>query len=685
MGSSYKGRTPTRFEDMFSASKKEAVAKSGFAMFAPMWTDADARQGHVFYHVYNRATEGVSADNKARTRHAMTMAAEDVRQFGGLSDVDPSWVMVITWADMLPRASFNPHYDKPNTFQLVIIYDASRWSTFVMFSYEKTGWDTAFTTRDCMIGYYVTQYGNTNSEAVGVSRKPISFRMAALEGNTGLTGRYLHRVASGKITVNYEEKCKVWYYSQNQADVFLQMITTLPCPCDRRLARYDRRWKKDRNPSYSGSSMACYYQRNLRVTRATQYCCYDEWGSLIVSEDGAAGHMFAYHPNFFKNMHKKYDLEPKTWCCSYTDNCFLYLAARPVDYCWNYVAPFIGWLFGDPHIRTLDGLEYTFNGLGEYTLIATTDKNFTLQGRTSQALGSKKKPMQATVFSAFAAQDSDSDRFHVQMNTNRDGLIIYVDEEDIMSWFYTASDGDEISRDKVTVSRKSATSVDVSFSSGFTLAIGVKAEQLDITVGAPTEFMNKTRGLMGVFNNDPYDDMLPADGGSALKSSRSTERTIFSDFGQTWRIVRADSIFKYIEGKTFDNFDRRDFEPLFLQEVLDNMQLQKVEDKCKGNNECIFDYAVTGKEEVVAATLETKAKNTKEAETLANRSPVIIVNSALNATIGEEATLTVATSDKDGDAVTLSLQSELPSGANFNSETEIFVWTPSSKEAIYIS
>ena len=87
---------------------------------------------------------------------------------------------------------------------------------------------------------------------------------------SGQTGRYLYRVASGKRAVNYEEKCEDWYYSQNQADVFLQMITTLPCPCDRRLARSDRRWKKDRNPSFSGSPMACYYQRNLRVTRATQ-------------------------------------------------------------------------------------------------------------------------------------------------------------------------------------------------------------------------------------------------------------------------------------------------------------------------------------------------------------------------------------------------------------------------------
>ena len=68
---------------------------------------------------------------------------------------------------------------------------------------------------------------------------------------------------------------------------------------------------------------------------------------------------------------------------------------------------------------------------------------------------------------------------------------------------------------------------------GFTLVIGVKAEQLDITVGAPTEFMNKTRGLMGVFNNDPTDDMMPNSGGNALNANGSSERTIFSDFGQT--------------------------------------------------------------------------------------------------------------------------------------------------------
>jgi len=69
----------------------------------------------------------------------------------------------------------------------------------------------------------------------------------------------------------------------------------------------------------------------------------------------------------------------------------------------------------------LDGVEYTFNGLGEYTLIATTANNFTLQGRTARAVDGEGKEMQATVFSAFAAQDSDSDRFHVEMNGTRNG------------------------------------------------------------------------------------------------------------------------------------------------------------------------------------------------------------------------------------------------------------------------
>ena len=56
----------------------------------------------------------------------------------------------------------------------------------------------------------------------------------------------------------------------------------------------------------------------------------------------------------------------------------------------------LAWGFGDPHITTLDGYQYTFNGWGEYVLVKV-ENQFELQGRTSPVNNSN-----ATMFSAFA-------------------------------------------------------------------------------------------------------------------------------------------------------------------------------------------------------------------------------------------------------------------------------------------
>jgi len=60
--------------------------------------------------------------------------------------------------------------------------------------------------------------------------------------------------------------------------------------------------------------------------------------------------------------------------------------------------------FGDPHITTIDGLMYTFNGLGEYHAVYAPGI-FSLQARTKRATNDKKEEIDATVFSAFAAKD----------------------------------------------------------------------------------------------------------------------------------------------------------------------------------------------------------------------------------------------------------------------------------------
>ena len=84
---------------------------------------------------------------------------------------------------------------------------------------------------------------------------------------------------------------------------------------------------------------------------------------------------------------------------------------------------FVGaaWFYGDPHIRTIDGFQYTFNGLGEYTLVETTLGNFVLQGRTALALDATGTTTKATVFSAFAAKEVDSDTVHVEMTATGKG------------------------------------------------------------------------------------------------------------------------------------------------------------------------------------------------------------------------------------------------------------------------
>ena len=81
-------------------------------------------------------------------------------------------------------------------------------------------------------------------------------------------------------------------------------------------------------------------------------------------------------------------------------------------------------------------------------------------------------------------------------------------------------------------SRISAVAYHLSCVTVFTLTIGVNAQQLDITVGAAANFKNHTKGLMGVFNDDPMDDLLPPGQNAVPLSNSSSEKTIFDEFGE---------------------------------------------------------------------------------------------------------------------------------------------------------
>ena len=82
----------------------------------------------------------------------------------------------------------------------------------------------------------------------------------------------------------------------------------------------------------------------------------------------------------------------------------------------------IAWGWGDPHITTLDGGAYTFNGWGEYVLLQfsppNNGNNFTIQGRMVPW-----NMTSATKYSAFAFGGSNQPTVEVN---NRSSITCNV-------------------------------------------------------------------------------------------------------------------------------------------------------------------------------------------------------------------------------------------------------------------
>ena len=77
-----------------------------------------------------------------------------------------------------------------------------------------------------------------------------------------------------------------------------------------------------------------------------------------------------------------------------------------------------GWFWGDPHIRTLDGGNYTFNGLGEYVMLDAQSGTFQLQARTGMARGNSTT---GTVFVAGAAKEENTTTVEVRIKKDGKG------------------------------------------------------------------------------------------------------------------------------------------------------------------------------------------------------------------------------------------------------------------------
>ncbi|XP_068760013.1 mucin-like protein [Montipora capricornis] len=580
------------------------------------------------------------------------------------------------------------HHCELNTFQAVIITDGIY--AFVTFNYPEDGIQWSAPTIVSNHIHYTNYRGlpvmgwnagddNGNlfnykrSETVGMES------IDSLVGNTGIIGKWFFRLENSKGEQDAIQKCLRWF--KNQPDPASYTDAVEPCPCTLRQAFFDERfqWIAPEAPfTY------CVYTRFPSAANRGRQCCYHtrfdtRFGALIVGYPDA-GVIHRYHKLASKSLYLKHqfsDVLGFKYCCVQSKLCGRFFKKRPSEGCENYIPPVWSWLWGDPHFVTLDGGNYTFNGLGEYTMVNAKNGHFELQARTKLAKGGGT----ATVFAAAVAKEVNTSAVQVALKDGG-GLKVLVDGE-VLQGFDSLTNVSVNLNGSVAVSRPKNNSFLVTFPSGISVTVTEVQESLSIVFAAPVSFKNCTKGLLGTWNDDPLDDFLRPDG--TTLDHNAIGREIHNNFGQKWQVTFNTSLFTYNPGEDVNTFKNESFEPLFLDNITfssDTLRLQ-AETICQGDVNCLFDIASTGDTAVGESTKQTSVQLKSESEELHNFPPKILSGpSELNLTVNTTVSITVTAEDPNGDPVTFNVSGSLPKGAKLstNVSSVTLTWNVTTEE-----
>ncbi|KAM8828870.1 sushi domain-containing protein 2 isoform 2-T2 [Spinachia spinachia] len=328
------------------------------------------------------------------------------------------------------------------------------------------------------------------------------------------------------------EKCLAWDQLENQLPDFLSEI--IDCPCTLAQARADTgRFHTDYGCDIEKGSVCTYHPGSVHCVRAIQaspkyaagqQCCYDATGAQVLTGDSIGGSTpdrahdwgsppFLRPPRVPGQSHWVYDVLSFYYCCLWSDNCHYYFKHRPSSDCRRYRPPSSAVVFGDPHFITFDGVRYSFNGKGEYTLMSSAKTQLTIQGRT-EAVNTEIK---ATKLTAVAMKEASSDVIEVRLVSGRYGLEVLQNQQTLsfaeQSWMDLHG---------VAVFSPTSTNVTVMFPSGAGVEVRLREETMTTTVLLPEEFTDSTLGLLGKINGDGEDDLALSNGAISNESALFT-------------------------------------------------------------------------------------------------------------------------------------------------------------------
>ncbi|XP_061188889.1 protein mesh-like [Saccostrea echinata] len=356
-------------------------------------------------------------------------------------------------------------------------------------------------------------------------------------------------------------------------------------------------------------------------------CCYDFSGNLIdtrVKEGGTlqryhylgGGRNIPYITNFY------YDVLPFLHCCRYYgtssdagqggkylySECQDYLNFRKVSSCYNYIPPRPAGANGDPHLKTLDGFGYNFNGLGEFHFIVSRNMSFESQIRFEQAKRSNGAVVDASICTSFVAHVSNTtDKVEIILNSIRVADVLIngqIQDFSDVSWL-RYNGVSVLNLHKTSINATSREILVMFADAGVSFRILASYNVLNvIPIIANDSLKGTISGLLGDFDGNPSNDLLLPNG--SVLEPNVTEETIYMSFKNAWRITSVESLFTYPNGKTYEDYNNdglKNFFPEFLSSVV-RSATPNARALCGNNTDCLFDFHVTGSLEIAQATLD---------------------------------------------------------------------------------
>ncbi|XP_078693848.1 uncharacterized protein LOC144923323 isoform X2 [Branchiostoma floridae x Branchiostoma belcheri] len=649
------------------------------------------------YYQFHRVGDG-GADSAEVLRRARDHGRSTPRFYA--PDYEPVWVLVVTWTNIAPDCSVYPggrcpvnHAILPiNDFQLVISTDETYSFGHNIYPTMKIEWTSAgeLNGNPNPTAHAVGGYSSGEGTAVDLQYSGTA-NMKRWRLHAGPWSYALQRL--GDITVPQQSvlQCAHWIKEQDIPDPtrlpgYYRIPGPRSCPCNAEQAFFDNTY------SYSvGLTESCAISRRRAVVyyggRRHEFrrtCCYTaswfwtqrtwgwRWrawrtrvagGSLM--RGPAGGHLIIDGPADDNLARRKCCAESAGvrmgWYCrqfgrlrpfSVPDQSGSPCSSYPVHIGWTVVR-------SDPHVMTLDGTSYTFNGLGEYVLGDFGRGEYQIQGRTSFVEGSRR----ATVFTSIVA--AERDRVPIQINlVGTSGLQLHVNGTDVNMGAFDDSGFELEVDDSAVVSSPEENTLLVVFFNGITAKINAAKAMLFVEFSAPPEYMNRTQGLLGRWDGDKTNDFEAFDG--TTLSPNASERQLYEIFGQSWQVTDEDgpkkSLFYYTTGEGPENFTQASYEPAFTDEIMfASAELeQQARAVCRDDRTCLFDVSHTGNVEVGEVSLA--AMQTFEDEVAGRESfpPLISGPGAVYLSVGETVEIELNVTDPQGLPITFEMGIDVP-------------------------